>query len=290
MNVSEAQSILGVSSTASSGEIKTAFKKKAAKLHPDVNKAENAEDEFKKLNEAFQLLTNPPAPPMGVYSDPIFTQEFFTGFQTVFGKSSNNIKARISISLEEAVKGTKKDISFTRSARCSKCKQGLVVENKQTKTCSHCRGSGTAKETYSAKVTIPPRFIGGALCLNKQGDYIHIFNIHTDAFVFVTIEKDPSGELIVENGAVLSILKLTLLEALKGCNKKVKTILGQRTLKIPGPVHNGDKVVSQGLGLAKNKSHTFLINIVYPDNLDGIINFLEGSEEQDGYIDNESKE
>ncbi len=48
--------ILGVSRTASKQEIQAAYKKKARELHPDVNKAEGAEDQFKQLAAAYSIL------------------------------------------------------------------------------------------------------------------------------------------------------------------------------------------------------------------------------------------
>lgn len=50
---------LGVSKTASQEEIKSAYRKMAAKHHPDHNKAENAEEHFKEINEAYQVLSDP---------------------------------------------------------------------------------------------------------------------------------------------------------------------------------------------------------------------------------------
>ena len=51
--------VLGVSRDASESDIKKAFRQKARKLHPDVNKAPDAEDRFKELNEAYDVLSDP---------------------------------------------------------------------------------------------------------------------------------------------------------------------------------------------------------------------------------------
>ena len=51
--------ILGVAKDASTDDIKKAFRKKAATMHPDVNKAPDAEERFKELSEAYETLSDP---------------------------------------------------------------------------------------------------------------------------------------------------------------------------------------------------------------------------------------
>ncbi len=51
--------VLGVPRDATEDDIKKAFRKQARKLHPDVNKSPNAEEEFKELNEAYDVLSDP---------------------------------------------------------------------------------------------------------------------------------------------------------------------------------------------------------------------------------------
>ena len=51
--------ILGVGKNATDEEIKKAIRKLSLEFHPDRNKSKGAEDKFKEINEAYQVLSNP---------------------------------------------------------------------------------------------------------------------------------------------------------------------------------------------------------------------------------------
>jgi len=51
--------ILGVSKTASADDIKKSYRKLAVEFHPDKNKSKEAEEKFKEINEAYEVLSNP---------------------------------------------------------------------------------------------------------------------------------------------------------------------------------------------------------------------------------------
>ena len=177
--------VLGVSRDASEDEIKKAFRHKARELHPDVNKAPDAEDQFKELNEAYDVLSDsakraqydrfgtiPGAAggaPGGGYVD---FEDLFGGgfggmgdiFSTFFGgaaagrgrparKDGRDMGIGLRVTLEEAACGTKKDIVYDRLAPCDECGGSGLGEGGKQVTCPECNGQGRV-------VTVQRTFLG----------------------------------------------------------------------------------------------------------------------------------
>ena len=59
LNYKDYYKTLGVERSASGEEIQKAYRKLARKYHPDVNKDPGAEDKFKEINEAHEVLKDP---------------------------------------------------------------------------------------------------------------------------------------------------------------------------------------------------------------------------------------
>ncbi|MCQ2752451.1 MAG: molecular chaperone DnaJ [Coriobacteriales bacterium] len=164
--------ILGVSKDASAAEIKKSFRKKARELHPDVSSDPNAEEKFKELNEAYDVLSDPQKKQVydrygtadsvsgvgGGYTH-VDIGDIFGGMGDIFsqffggmgGMSDNSPGARregrdmaigLRISLKDAASGIKKDITYDRFATCDECGGSGAAQDGKEVTCSTCDGQG----------------------------------------------------------------------------------------------------------------------------------------------------
>lgn len=167
--------ILGVDRNADAKTIKRAFLKKARVLHPDVNKAPDAEEKFKQVNEAYAVLSDDRKRanydrygtadgPGGFGSDYVDVSDIFGGgfgiddiFDSFFGgghsqggtsarTSGRDMAINMQISLAEAAAGCTKTISYERLAPCDDCGgTGFAPGGKET-TCTRCHGTGRVVE------------------------------------------------------------------------------------------------------------------------------------------------
>ena len=175
--------VLGVLKSASSEEIKKAYRKLALKYHPDKNKGDKtAESKFKEASEAYHVLSDKGrrknydqfghaafenAGGRGGYSNFDFTNAFsdifgsdiFDDFFDGFGGSrrrgrrrssdlrGSDLRYDLSISLEDAYYGKKQEINFSSSDKCGRC-DGLGSEpGSRPISCSACGGQGQVRSS-----------------------------------------------------------------------------------------------------------------------------------------------
>jgi molecular chaperone DnaJ len=190
---------------------------------------------------------------------------------------------------------------------CSKCnghghftqRQGNVVmrascpscsgSGKDFEECNDCHGFGTVLQTITTKVELPFGLRDGQIIqAGGGGNYIGqqhsgFFSGHrTDAFsnaiLRIHVQQDPDMKLDESGQHVVSDINLTLLEALKGKNVKVRTLKGDLTLKVKPGAKNGQTIVAKGYGTGGMGNHIFNVNVGYPESTEKLIEFLENQE------------
>ncbi|MFL5749354.1 MAG: DnaJ domain-containing protein, partial [Chloroflexota bacterium] len=162
-------SVLGVGRDAPDAEIKRAFRRLAQQWHPDVNQEPEADQRFKEINEAYQVLSDPQRRQAydmfgttGDNGDPGFAAGGFGSFGDIFDAffggaqagtrrghplAGADLRYDLRITLEEAVKGVEKEIEFTALDRCETCGGRGAAPGTEAVTCDQCGGSGEIRTT-----------------------------------------------------------------------------------------------------------------------------------------------
>lgn len=173
--------VLGVSKDASADEIKKAYRKLSKKYHPDINKEPGAEQKFKDVNEAFEVLSDDQkraqydqfgsADPNAGFGGGGFNQGDFGGFggngggfedifSSFFGggqrqqsasqpRQGEDLQYSMELKFEEAIFGKKTTIKYSREAICKTCDGSGAKPGTSPVTCSKCHGTGTIQVTQN---------------------------------------------------------------------------------------------------------------------------------------------
>jgi len=166
--------ILGVSKNASSDEIKKAYRRLAAKFHPDVNKSPDAEKKFKDIQASYEILSDPQKKSQfdhfgqagrgsGGFSGGGFDFSHFSGndfnfsgglgdiFETFFGgggpsdtgpSHGKSLRLQVNVSFEESITGIQKQVSLEHFISCAKCEGRGNSKNSIFIKCEKCGGTG----------------------------------------------------------------------------------------------------------------------------------------------------
>lgn len=171
--------ILGVSKGASEDEIKSAYRKLAKQYHPDLfagkpeAEKKQAEEKFKKINHAYQVLSDPQKKSnydqFGSEDGPSFQggsggfsggfgdfgdifSNIFSGFgsshtssRTNSARPGDDIQIRCTIDFQDSVMGVNQDLKFRRKETCKACNGSGAKDSSSIKTCSRCGGSGVVR-------------------------------------------------------------------------------------------------------------------------------------------------
>ncbi len=195
--------VLGVEKNASADQIKSAYRKKAVKYHPDKNKGDKAaEEKFKEASEAYHVLSDTErkqnydnfghaafengAGGRGGFGNFDFSSHFSDIFEDFFGEGfggggrrsrrSNNrgsdLRYDLSITLEEAYTGKKQDIKFSTSEKCDTCSGSGSKPGHDAGSCSMCGGHGQVRSSqgfFTVQQTCPQCSGSGEMITNPCG-------------------------------------------------------------------------------------------------------------------------
>jgi molecular chaperone DnaJ len=167
--------ILGIDKNANQEQIKTAFKKLAFEYHPDRNPGNSsAEEKFKKINEAYQVLSDPEKKaqydmelngfPSGFDQDAIPTEEMLISmFRNFFGtipdfdfrnQNKNNIDGFFTITIREIVEGCIRTLKTKLKFGCKTCSCSGKNLQKPEGDCPTCNGKGIIFKKFSERMFV----------------------------------------------------------------------------------------------------------------------------------------
>ena len=317
--------VLGVSKSASQDEIKSAFRKLAKKYHPDVSKEPDAEAKFKEVQEAYAVLSDETKRKQydqfghaafqggagasgggfggfdfsGFSYDDIF-DNIFGGFGGFGGSSrrggnratkGNDSLVKMTLTFEEAVYGTKKEIELEVTETCDECHgkggfdettcehchgSGTITSEQHTifgsflskttcphcggkgknykRKCSECNGTGKIRVEKELEIKVPAGVdTGNRLRLSGKGSAGANGGPNGDLYIEFTV-KDHDFYVRDEDDIYLEV-PLTLTEAILGCKKEIPTLYGNVNLTVPSGSESGDKQRIKGKGIHNDSTH-----------------------------------
>lgn len=172
--------LLGVSRDADKDEIKRAYRRLARKYHPDINKEPDAEDRFKQINRAYEVLSQPElrerydrfgeAGVSGGAGGPGFSdfgdmggfaeifETFFSGFGGVGGMGGmgqqprrrgptrgDDLRLDLKLDFRDAIFGGEQEIRINHLETCLTCEGSGARAGTRPQTCSTCGGTGQVR-------------------------------------------------------------------------------------------------------------------------------------------------
>ena len=180
--------ILGVDRSASADDIKKAYRKLARELHPDTNPDPAAEERFKQVSVAYEILSDPERRlSYDTYGDPrgpgaqgadFGAQGFGDIFDMFFSQmggtqsrrrgpaAGQDVETSVRLTLKEAAFGTTKEFSLRLPVRCSDCNGSGAAPGTSTQPCSDCQGTG---EIRRVRQSILGQMVTASPCPRCQG-------------------------------------------------------------------------------------------------------------------------
>src|SRR5919197_4714827 len=180
--------LLGVPRTASDTDIKRAFRRLARELHPDVNEEPDAEERFKEVVEAYEVLSKSETRQLydryghaglrgGGFTPGSFDfgslADIFSAFfgDDLFGTTSRrgrgaDVAAEVEIELVEAARGTTRKVPFQVAVTCGRCGGDGAEPGSEVAQCPTCGGMGRLQQLSQ---TVFGEFVRTQTCSRCHG-------------------------------------------------------------------------------------------------------------------------
>ncbi len=315
---------LGIDKNATESDIKSAYRKMAKQYHPDLNPDNpQAAEKFKEVNEAYEVLSDKEKRARYDRGEMDFDGANYGGFNPFGGggfsaggfddifdifsnfmgggrsRSSSaayngsDITYKIRLSFLESCKGCSKEISFSRMEKCPTCKGTGAKDEKSSKVCDKCNGTGQVqfvKDTIFGRsvsvkqcdacggtgriitdkckdcrgtglvnkkkvisVHIPPGVENGQVLTLRNQGNASRYPNGFNGNVLLVIEVEPSTVLKRENLDLYVEVPISFSLAVRGGEIEVPTLNGKYIHKIPEGTKNNEVFRLRGMGIRNER-------------------------------------
>ncbi len=277
MAASDYYKTLGINKDASDKQVKQAYRKMARKYHPDVNSGEKAaEEKFKKINEAYEVLSDPEKRKkydrygeQWQYADQFEQQrgqQRYTrqqgpafdfgggagGFGSIFddlfvgrkggfrmSRRGQDMQHPIEVTLKEAFSGATKVIQLQMEEPCPSC---------SGKGCYACNGLGMTRQAHRFEVKVPAGVKNGSkVRMAGKGGPGYGGGKAGDLYLMVSVKSDSVFQR--KGDDLQADVSVPLTTAVLGGEVKVDTLGGEVVLKVPALTQNGKAFRLSGKGM-----------------------------------------
>lgn len=322
--------VLGVPKGANQDQIKDAYRKLAMQFHPDRNKSPEAEEKFKEISEAYAVLSDDQkrqqydnlghsgfdqryteedifrgADFNSVFRDSGFDfgdifRQFFGGGGFGgggFGERANrgqDLLYDLTITLEEAARGTEKETEIPRTEKCDVCGGSGAAPGSQARTCPRCNGQGRVQITRRSafgmfvqvvvcpecrgkgrlietpcktcrgsglvrkrrKITVKvPLGIDEGYQLRLRGEGENVSDDGEPGDLYVLVHIVPHKLFIRDGDDLYYVLMIGYPQAVLGAEVQVPTLEGPTVLKINPGTQVGEVIRLKGKGMPRFKGY-----------------------------------
>lgn len=234
--------ILGVKSNANKDEIKHAFRRLAKQYHPSVSNNPEAEEIFKSVNSAYQVLSDD--------DNRKLYDKYGPAYIHYVGRKPSPARGRdrtedLTLSLEEVVFGVEKEIYFQHFEMCSQCSgTGMTIDQ----ICGTCGGEGHQQNETTKTISFSPGVSDGLrIMVRGGGEYLGNDSIRGDLCIVVHIK--PHKTFNVKGLNIILEVTISQEQAVEGDTLKIPTIDGDIDLVVPPNTSHGHTIRLDGLGI-----------------------------------------